>query len=152
MRVFSKTKKQTNEKSIPKIRNGIEIHSKGIKVEQAFLLFEDGNLVPEGNKVKVKQGVKLRIVCTGWKTKGGKVFLSGSEIVQTSEKNVLLNDSTLFKEYENGITPGDAEYITMDVVITEVTRLYDYYKIIFRINDLNDKQNVVEGFYKLYLD
>ncbi|HEU5168306.1 MAG TPA: hypothetical protein VFU29_22325 [Chitinophagaceae bacterium] len=147
-----KREKQTAEKSVSKIRNGIEISSKGIKVEQAFLLFDDGNLVPEGNKVKVKQNVKLRVICKGWKTKNGKVFLSGSEIVETSEKNVLLNDSTLFREYESGISPSDAEYISMDVVITQVTRLYDYYKIIFRINDLSDNRNIVEGYYKLYLD
>jgi len=147
-----KTDKKADEKNISKIRNGIEIQSKGIKVEQAFLLFEDGNLIPEGNKVKVNQKVRLRIVCSGWKAINGKVFLSGAEIVETSEGDVILNDSTLLKDYTDGIALSDAEYLTMHVVINQITKLYDYYKVIFRLSDLNDKQNVVEGFYKLYLN
>jgi hypothetical protein len=42
-----------------KIRNGIQLKENGLKVEQAFLLFEDGKLVPPDNKIDVGQWVGL---------------------------------------------------------------------------------------------
>jgi hypothetical protein len=47
--------KVDTKKSQGAIRNDITVTSTGLKVEQAFLLFEDGRLVPSGNKVEVKQ-------------------------------------------------------------------------------------------------
>ena len=40
--------------------NGIQFKENGLKVGQAFLLFEDGKLVPSDNKVDLGQWVGLR--------------------------------------------------------------------------------------------
>ena len=48
-----KTKKQTDEKSISKIRNGIEIHSKGIKVGSAIGQSDRGD--SEGVEINCKK-------------------------------------------------------------------------------------------------
>src|SRR5215207_9524805 len=50
-----------------KIRNGIELKTTGdLKVSQAFLLFEDGSLVPSSNEAKVNQEVNLRVSHRRW--------------------------------------------------------------------------------------
>lgn len=135
-----------------KTRNGINIKSKGIKVEQAFLLFEDGNLVPEDNKVRINQKVRMRLILSGWKEKEGKVFLSAAETVKTSEGDIILDERDLFKGYEQGLSPDDAKFITLNVVITEINKLYDHFMVSFQLKDQTEPQNTVEGYYKLYIE
>ncbi len=143
-----KEKKEINNS---KIRNGIVVKANGIKVEQAFLLFTDGTLVPEDNMVKVNQKVVLRLITSGWKEKQGKVFLSGGETVETSEGDILLDEGDLFKSLKDGFSPEDAKYINLNVVITEITKLFDYYKVSFHVKDNTNPDNRVEGYYKLYI-
>jgi hypothetical protein len=138
-------------KSNSKIRNGIVITSKGINVKQAFLLFDDGGLVPEDNIVKVNQKVWLRLVTSGWKEKDSTIFLSARETVETSEGVILLDDKDLFKDFENGFSLEEAQFISLSVVITELKKLEDYFKVSFKIKDEINTRNTVEGYYKLYL-
>lgn len=145
-------KSDSKEESKSKIRNGITIQSKGINVEQAFLLKEDGSLLPDDNKVKVNEKIKLRLVSSGWKEKEGKVFIDASEKVETNEGNVFLDEKNLFGAYTDGLSPEDAKYITLSVVITQIDKLYDFYRVSFQVKDLTDPQNSVEGFYKLYIE
>ena len=135
-----------------KIRNGISIQAKGIDVQQAFLITEDGGLLPEGNKVKVNQKIKLRLIASGWKEKDGRIFLDASEKVETSDGNFFLDEKDLFRDYQDGLSPEDAKYITLSVVITQIDKLYDFYKVLFQVKDKNDDQKSVEGVYKLYIE
>lgn len=145
-------KSDSKEETKSKIRNGITIHSKGIKVEQAFLLKEDGSLLPENNKVQVNQKIIMRLIATGWKEKDGKVFIDASEKVETNEGNVFIDQKNLFAAYTDGLSPEDAKYITLSAVITQIDKLYDFYRVSFQVKDLTDPQNSVEGFYKLYIE
>ena len=147
---FSVKRTDSPEKS--KIRNGINIQAKGINVEQAFLITDDGNLLPEDNKVKVNQKVRLRLIASGWTEKDGRIFLDASEKVETNEGNVFLNEKDLFRDYQDGLSPEDAKNITLSVVITQIDKLYDYYRVLFQVKDKNDEQKSVEGFYKLYIE
>jgi len=52
-----------------KIRNGIQFKEKGLKVQQAFLLFEDGKLMPPDNKIDVGQWAGLRLMWMAGKKK-----------------------------------------------------------------------------------
>ena len=147
---FSVKHTDSTEKS--KIRNGISIQAKGINVEQAFLITEDGNLLPEDNKVKVNQKVRLRLIASGWTEKDGRIFIDASEKVETSDGTVFLNEKDLFRDYPEGLSPEDAKFITLSVVITQIDKLYDYYRVLFQVKDKNDEQKSVEGFYKLYIE
>ncbi len=147
---FSVTRTDSSEKS--KIRNGISIQAKGINVEQAFLITDDDNLLPEDNKVKVNQKVRLRLVASGWTEKDGRVFVDASEKVETSDGTVILNEKDLFRDYQDGISPEDAKLITLSVVITRIDKLYDYYRVLFQVKDKSDEQKSVEGSYKLYIE
>ena len=141
--------KHTGSAEKSKIRNGISIQAKGINVEQAFLITEDGNLLPEDNKVKVNQKVKLRLIASGWTEKDGRIFIDAAEKVETSDGTVFLNEKDLFRDYQDGLSPEDAKYITLSVVITQIDKLYDYYRVLFQVRDKSDEQKSVEGFYKI---
>lgn len=134
-----------------KIKNDITVKSNGLKVEQAFLLFEDGKRVPADNTVDVNQKVILRLIISGWTEKDGKVFLSGGETIETSEGDQVLDQRNLFDRYKEGLSAEDAKYISMNVVITRVDKLYDYYKVSFFLKDESEPANFIEGYYKLHI-
>ena len=121
-------------------------------MEQAFLITEDGSLLPEDNKVKVNQKIKLRLIASGWTEKDGRIFIDASEKVETNEGNVFLDEKDLFRDYQDGLSPEDAKYITLSVVITQIDKLYDYYRVLFQVKDKIDGQKSVEGSYKLYIE
>ena len=133
-----------------KIRNGIQLKEKGLTVEQAFLLFDDGKLVPAGNKVDVGQWVGLRLILNGWQKKDGKVFVDAEEQITTSDGKQLLDQKNLFKDYADGLSSEDAKALTVSARITSVDKLYDYFTVTFRVWDTQN-QNEVSGSYKLYL-
>lgn len=135
-----------------KIRNGITFKTKGINVTQAFLQFDDGTLVPQSNKFKLKQTVRLVLIGTGWTPKNDRVFLDASERVETSEGDLVLDSRDLFREYADGVSAKDAEYLSLDVVLNRINKLFDYYKVSFQIKDKSDPSKFVEGQYKLYLE
>jgi hypothetical protein len=133
-----------------KIRNGIELKEKGLVVEQAFLLFEDGKLIPAGNKIEVGQWVGLRLIVNGWQKNNGKVFLDAEEQITTSDGRQLLDQKNLFKDYADGLTSEDARALTLSARITAIDKLYDYFTVTFRVWDKKN-QNELSGSYKLYL-
>lgn len=133
-----------------KIRNGIQLKENGLKVEQAFLLFQDGKLVPSDNKVEIGQWVGLRLILNGWQEKQGKVFVDAEEQITTSDGKQLLDQKDLFKDYADGLSSEDAKAITVSARITAVDKLYDYFTVTFRVWD-KEGQNDVSGSYKLHL-
>jgi flagellar basal body rod protein FlgG len=133
-----------------KIRNGIQFTEKGLKVEQAFLVFEDGKRVPSDNKVDVGQWIGLRLIVDGWKKKDGKVFVDAEEQITTSDGKQLLDEKNLFKDYADGLNSEDARALTVSARITAIDKLYDYFTVSFRVWDTQN-QNETSGSYKLYL-
>jgi hypothetical protein len=89
--------KDENKKSSSKIRNGIELHSKGnLKVSQAFLLFEDGSLVPSTNEANLNQAVNLRLIIDGFTESNGKTEIGAAEKIETNSGQLLLDEKDLF--------------------------------------------------------
>ena len=136
--------------STSKIRNGIELKSNGIKVSQAFLVFDDGTLVPQSNEVQVNQPVTMRLVIDeGFKAENGKVTIGASEKIETSNGNVLVDEADLFKSQDE-IEAARAGVITLKAVITQIDKLYDYFLVSFKVWDKKSNNNVT-GSYKLYI-
>jgi len=140
----------TTEGSGGKIRNGIQLKENGLIAEQAFLLFEDGKLMPPGNKIDVGQWVGLRLILNGWQKKDGKVFVDAEEQITTNDGKQLLDQKNLFKEYADGLTSEDAKALTLSARITAIDKLYDYFTVTFRVWD-KQSHNEISGSYKLYL-
>ena len=140
-----------DDKSGGKIRNDIQFKENGLKVEQAFLLFEDGKLVPSNNKVDLGQWVGLRLIVAGWQKKEEKVYVDAEEQITTSNGKQLLNQKNLFKDYANGLSSEDAKALTLSARITAIDKWYDYFTVTFRVWD-KQSQNEISGSYKLYLE
>jgi hypothetical protein len=137
--------------SSSKIKNGIELKSNGLTVSQAFLLYEDGGLVPEANTTGVNQKVILRLIIDkGWTEENGKVFPGASEKIETNDGAIVLNEADLFASMAEGVNAKDAQYITLSAVITKLDKLYDYFVVHFKVWDKKSTASV-EGSYKLYI-
>ena len=132
-----------------KIRNGIEINTKGnLKVSQAFLLFEDGTLVPPSNEAKVNQPVNLRLIIEeGFAESNGMVEIGASEKIETNTGQVLLNEPDLFKDLGE-IEANRAKMLSLKAVITQIDKLYDYFLVSFRVWDKKGNGEIT-GAYKL---
>ncbi len=80
-----------------KIRNDINIKAEGIVLSQAFLLYDDGTLVPETNETGVGKPVKMRLIIdNGWKEQDGKVSIGASEKIEPSDGELMLDEKDLF--------------------------------------------------------
>src|SRR5205085_2227618 len=145
-----KVKTPSSGESESKIRNGIELKENGLKAEQAFLVFEDGKLIPPDNKVEIGQWVGLRLLLDGWQKKEGKIFADAEEQITTNDGKQLLDEKNLFKNYTDGLSSEDAKIITLSARITAIDKLYDYFTVSFRVWD-KQNQNEISGSYKLYL-
>lgn len=144
------TKKSSASTASENIRNDVDLKSSGLRVTQAFLMFEDGKLVPQDNKVEVGQKVKLHLIIENWKPVNGKVMLGASEKIATDEGQVILDSEDLFAAYPDGVDPVAAGTIILSAVITELNRLVKYFVVSFRVWDKNSNDNIT-GSYRLYL-
>ena len=132
------------------VRNDVSFKESGLSVQQAFLQFEDGRLVPQDNKVEVGQQVNLRLIIDGWEAKDGKVLLGASEKITTDDGSVVLDEADLFGGYPDGVDAAAARVITLSAVITRVDKLFKYFEVSFRVWDKAGSDNVT-GSYRLYL-
>lgn len=134
-----------------KIKNNIQLEEHGMKVEQAFLLFDDNTLVPESNETTVGKKIFLRLILyKGFKEKNGKVYPGASETIETNDGQVVLNENDLFSAYASGVASADAQFITLTAVITKLDRLYDYFVVKFKVWDKNS-DGYVSGSFKFYV-
>ena len=120
----------TKNISSAKIRNGIDVNAKGVKVEQAFLTYDDGSLVDESNTTSVNKKLKINFVVKGWKAENDKLALEANEKITTSDGDVIMDEQELFsKGGLETISAADAEYPRLSVVINQVNKLYDFYLV-----------------------
>ncbi|HET6768200.1 MAG TPA: hypothetical protein VFH08_12395 [Chitinophagaceae bacterium] len=145
-----KTYDKTQNKD-SKIRNGIKVNATGVKLEQAFLVKEDGTLLPEDNKIEVKQKIKLRLITNGWMEKEGRVYLDAAQKVIISGGQVIFDQANLFsKDSIESLSVEDAKYINLIFWLNEINELFDFATVEFRLWDKMG-EGVVEGSYKVYL-
>ena len=146
----SEPPKTASQAASSKIRNGIELNASGkMKVEQAFLLFEDGTLVPESNQTQVNKPVNLRLIVDGFTEANGKVEIGASEKISTNNGDVFLDEKDLFTTLGE-IEPERAKMLTLKATITRLDKLYDYFVVSFRVWDKKGDGDVT-GAYKLYI-
>jgi hypothetical protein len=136
--------------SSSKIRNQILLEKTGgLKVESAFLMKDNGELVPEDNILKAGERFKLILKLSGWKTTDGKVRIGSGERLLNSNNVVMLQEDDLFANTDP-VSEEDAQVITliMDVLNTET--IYDFYKTEFKVWNKNAAQSI-RGSYQFRL-
>jgi len=142
----------TKEPERSRAANDITFNELGsLKLKRAFLMYTDGSIVPSSNKAQIGEQVNMRLLCEGWKEKDGKVFIGASEVITNPNGDVVLNEKDLFASYdETGISPTDAETITLSAVITSVPTPTKYFVVTFRVWD-KVGNGEISGSYKLYI-
>lgn len=147
-------KEETEIPSTPKnrIKNDIQLEINEVKIEKAYLVFDDGSAVPDDNVVDFSKSIKMLVVIdSGWKTVEGKVKLGASEKITALEKT-LLDEKDLFEEkLSEGISPADAKVISLSASIdlkNEIRPLTTFY-VSFKIWDKNSEA-FIKGSYKLF--
>ena len=142
----------TEKSPLGKIRNGIEVKATGVEVEQAFLTYEDGTLVDEANTTSVNKKLKINFVVKGWKAENDKVALEANEKITTSDGDIVMDEKELFSRGGmETISAADAEYPRLSVVISQLSKLHDFYLVSFKIWNKGTDQSI-EGNYKFHLN
>lgn len=134
-----------------RIKNDILLETNGVKIEKAYLVFEDGTNVPEDNVVDFSKKIKMYVfIDSGWKVIDGKVKLGASEKI-TALGKTLLNKEDLFNELADGVSPEDASVISISAAVNlknEIQPLTTF-QVSFKIWDKNSEA-FVTGSYKLF--
>lgn len=141
-----------DEKTGVRTSNEISLQPEGLKIEKAYLIFEDGSRVPADNIVDFSKGVKLvLIIDSGWTVKDGKVMLGASEKIEAENGEVMLDEEDLFKAYTDGVSATDAKTIalTARIKLKREIRPLTTFTISFKLWDKNSNA-FVQGRYKLY--
>lgn len=142
------TNEEPAKKPYRKIRNGVTLNTKALVVDQAYLTFEDGSLVPEGNQVSYGQKITLHIVIrNGWKSEDDSLSLGASQKVVTETGMTLLDNKDLFDGY-GYVSAEDSKLIRLSVTTAVGSGLFDKYFVSFKIWNKETVQEVT-GKYQL---
>ncbi|RPD48264.1 hypothetical protein DRJ53_10995 [Paracnuella aquatica] len=141
----------SQQEATAKIRNNIEVQASGVTLEQAYLTYDDGTLVSEDNVTNVNKKLVLNLVVDGWQVQDGKVHLEASEKLATSEGEVLLDEPALFsKSGLQALSPQDARYLRLNIVVTGINELSDYYEVTFKVWNTYTQQ-FIYGTYRFFI-
>jgi hypothetical protein len=134
------------------IYNGIELEAHLVKVTKAYLVFNDGERVPDNNVVDFTKPVKMIVfVDSGWTVNDSQVLLGASEKVTNDAGRVLLSEKDLFaKSHTRSIPAEDARIISLTVTLTLTSKSErGFVTISFTIWDKMGS-GYVRGQYRLY--
>lgn len=141
---------KTVSESKEPIRNAIQFEEAGgLKVETAFLMKDDGTLVPDDNTLKTGERFKLILKLSGWQAENGKVQIGAGERLTNSNKVVMLQEDDLFAN-AGAISEEDAQVITLIMEVLNTETIYDYYQTEFKAWNKNAEQ-FVRGTYQFKL-
>lgn len=133
------------------VRNGIELRSNNVIVEQAFLTYEDGSPVDETNTTTLNKKIKINFIVQGWREVDGQVPLEASEKVTTAEGDVVMDEKELFsKGGMKALSPIDAHFPRLTVEVSGMHKALKHYLVSFRIWNKKADQ-WIEGEYKFRL-
>lgn len=133
------------------ISNGIALHTDGVRVSRAFLLYDNSTLVPPGNKTTQGRVVKLRLVVdSGWVEQDGRVSLGASETIRTDKGQVVLEEKDLFASTPL-IDARAAKAITLTATISKLGRRHNNFMVSFRVWDKKG-EGEIKGSYKLFVE
>ncbi|MCW3089689.1 MAG: hypothetical protein JWP81_758 [Ferruginibacter sp.] len=134
------------------IKNGIQLKINGFKVSDAYLMFDDENLVPEDNKVDLNQNVNMILIIEeGWNETGGGVFPGSKQVIKLSNGKEISNSEDLFAAFdETGVSTEEARYITLNAQVTDPKTRKNTVVVNFRVWDKKGAAEIT-GSYKLYI-
>ena len=134
-----------------KYKNNILLESKGFKIKEAFLAFNDSSRVADDNKVTIGQHVNLIILIdSGWNAEDGKIYPGVGQKVETNDGTHIFEKTDLMEAHPGGIPVEDGSRATVQAVINTADKQYDYFLVSFRVWD-KKSENEISGSYKLHV-
>jgi len=134
-----------------RVYNNINLLTTAVKVSKAYLVFDNGDRVPDDNFVDFKRPVRLQFsIDSGWVEQNGKVMLGASEIIADEKGRIVLEEKDLFQQYPEGISARDAGAIYLSATLTlKPNAAPTSFTVSFRIWDKKG-EGAIEGSYQLY--
>ena len=134
-----------------RIYNQIDLQSNRVKLDKAYLLFDNGDRVPDDNFVDFKRPVRLHLLIdSGWVEQNGKVMLGAAETITAENGRAVLQEEDLFEKYPSGIPAADAKAIYLSAALQlKEGALPTSFTVSFNIWDKNG-DGFIKGSYKLY--
>jgi len=149
MLVFSCNSKKNEAGS--KYKNNILLESKGFKIKEAFLAFNDSTKVGDDNHVTIGQHVNLIILIdSGWTVENGKIYPGVGQKVETNDGTHIFEKTDLMESHPGGIPEEDGSRVTVQAVINTADKEYDYFLVSFRVWDKKSESEIT-GSYKLHV-
>jgi hypothetical protein len=134
-----------------KYQNNILLESKGFKIKEAFLAFNDSSRVADDNNVTIGQHVNLIIlVDSGWNAEDGKIYPGVGQKVETNDGTHIFEKADLMESHPGGIPAEDGSRVTVQAVINSADKNYDYFLVSFRVWDKKSESEIT-GSYKLHV-
>ena len=135
----------------PKYKNNILLESKGFKIKEAFLAFNDSTRVADDNNVTIGQHVNLIILIdSGWNAEDGKIYPGVGQKVETNDGTHIFNKPDLMESHPGGIPVEDGSRATVQAVINTADKEYEYFLVTFRVWDKKSESEIT-GSYKLHV-
>ena len=133
------------------VYNNIQITSNKLALNKAYLVFENGERVPNDNFVEFSSPIKLLLLIdSGWTVNNMKVKLGASEKVTNENGVTELEQQDLFADYPEGVSAEDARIIGLTISIKmNPGAPPTWFKVNFRVWDKNS-DGYIEGHYKLF--
>ncbi len=134
-----------------RVYNKIQLTTNKVKVEKAYLLFDNGQRVPDDNFVDFNSTIKMQLLIdTGWVEENSKVMLGASEKIVTEDGTVVLEEADLFQKYPDGISVDDSKSIYLSAILKLKEAVPPTsFTVSFRVWDKKG-DGFIEGSYKLY--
>ena len=143
--------KNKKKETASKYKNNILLESKGFKIKEAFLAFNDSSRVADDNKVTIGQHVNLIILIdSGWNAEDGKIYPGVGQKVETNDGTHIFEKTYLMEAHPGGIPVEDGSRATVQAVINTADKQYDYFLVSFRVWD-KKSENEISGSYKLHV-
>ena len=147
--MFSCNSKKKEAES--KYKNHILLESKGFKIKEAFLAFNDSTRVADDNNVTIGQHVNLIILIdSGWNAEDGKIYPGVGQKVETNDGTHIFNKPDLMESHPGGIPVEDGSRATVQAVINTADKEYEYFLVTFRVWDKKSESEIT-GSYKLHV-
>ena len=143
--------KNKKKETASKYKNNILLESKGFKIKEAFLAFNDSSRVADDNKVTIGQHVNLIILIdSGWNADDGKIYPGVGQKVETNDGTHIFEKTDLMEAHPGGIPVEDGSRATVQAVINTADKQYDYFLVSFRVWDKKSESEIT-GSYKLHV-
>jgi hypothetical protein len=148
----SNPKNEDEHKSKAQVLNDISLETEGgIEVNQAFLSYENGDVVPSPNITFLRKPIYLRLnLIKGWKEEMGEVSLGASEKISSDNGTVFLDEPDLFQKYKS-LNADDAKVVQLKAVINSMSGPIKYFVVDYKVWDKNG-DGVIKGNYKFYVE